>query len=288
MRKIAKPRRASKVPIKNYVPAQDRPKWQADDESSDLLYLGWGRRYHGEDPPPPYRHPGWLYILLLSGSPNYLINGETIRPEKESFVIVHPECAFGANDKPSGCCTWLLWHWKNPPPEFLPIPHGGYRLLSPSKADVSHFKYIHGACRSEVSSPDGFTSEMLRSYRENLDISLARILTEQQKPATDNQRIELALNWLRLNPSLQQPVPALCEYLQISHATLYRLFLRQRNETPARCHQRMRLVWAREQMIKHQKSAKEMAYTLGYNHPGDFSRAYKKMFKASPIEDRRG
>lgn len=277
----------TKSAARGYVLPPDRPTWETRDrEESDLLYLGWGRRYHGRNSPPPYKHPGWQYIFLLSGSPIYLVNETSFKATPKSLIIIHPECAFGATDTPSGCCSWLLWLWQSPPPPSVIVPVGGYTMLSPSTDEISVLKQLHTSCRLEVSAPDAFTSEILQSYRRNLDILIARHSSRPDSKSKDAYFVEMAVNWLRLNPTSRQPIPSLCEYLQISAASVSRLFHRHLKESPARYHQRLRMHWAREQIQIHQKSAKEVAYSLGFHHPGDFSRAYKRMFKHSPSDDR--
>lgn len=278
----------TKYPVRNFILPPDRPKWTAPDgDGFDLLYLGWGRRYHGKYPPPRYRHPGWLYIFLDKGSPTYLINESSIRPSPKSLIVVHPECAFGANDVPSGCCSWLLWLWRDDPIPFS-VPSEGYKIFSFSDDEIVALKHLHSSCRLEVSSPDNFTTHLLGTYRTSLDILIARHMDRNNLISRDTYLVEMAINWLRLNPTSRQPVPSLCEYLQISAATLTRLFRRHLKVSPARHHQELRMLWAREQMQNQNKSAKEVAYSLGFHHPGDFSRAYKRMFNISPMADRDG
>lgn len=273
------------APKGNFVPPSDRPKWEGDDKlSSDLLYLGWGRRYHGKNPPPPYRHPGWLYILLLSGSPVYHCNEQAVTASPGDLIIVDPECAFGVTDRLNAHCTWLLWIWKEAPSSGLVIPTGGYELLALTDQDAKQVEQIHNSCRAEVATLDAYTDASLRLYHQMLDISVRRSQQMKRERAAQAHLVQMGVNWLKQNITTREPVKLLCEYLQISPATLSRLFTRNLKISPARYHQGIRMEWAQQELKRGRASIKEVAYNLGFKHPGDFTRAYRTYYATLPKE----
>jgi transcriptional regulator GlxA family with amidase domain len=70
--------------------------------------------------------------------------------------------------------------------------------------------------------------------------------------------------------------------LQISPATLARMFQQHHGESPAMYHQRLRMTRAQELLETNRFSVKEIAYALGYKHPNDFSRAFRRFVGRSP------
>ena len=76
--------------------------------SHDLLYLGWGRRYHGKNPVPRLNHPGWLYTLILEGSPTYQLDEKEILVKPFTFLIIDPECSVGVLNEKEKSCEWPL------------------------------------------------------------------------------------------------------------------------------------------------------------------------------------
>jgi len=275
------------VPIGYFIPPPDRPRWDGRSEiSRDLLLLGWGRRFHGRNPAPRFRHAGWLYILLTSGSPIYLINEFEVKAEPFKIIVIHPECSFGVRDRPAGCCQWLLWMWAEPPRHGLRIPFGAYSIFSLPERDIAHFREIHNRCRLEVARPDQMTSSSLNLHHEMLDIALARSAQSKRPEPPENFLRDMAVRWLESNISTREPVALLCEYLQISASTLNRLFRKELHESPGNYHQILRMEFARRELSEGKSSVKEIGYHLGYAHPGDFSRAYRKFCSCLPTQER--
>jgi len=278
----------SKAPLGYFVPPPDRPRWVGyEDVSRDLLYLGWGRRYHGRHPAPSYRHAGWMYILLTRGSPTYVINDAEVRPAPSTLIIVHPECAFGVRDRPTGCCQWLLWVWAEPPRHGLQVPHGGHTFYNAPPKDVPCFRQIHDRCRLEVAQPDTLTAPALRLQHEMLDLALARLAETGRPMPCEKFLVDMAIYWLKLNVTTREPVGLLCEYLQISASTLNRLFQRHLGESPGRHHQKIRMGQAQEALKRGTASVKEIGFKLGFAHSGDFTRAYRRYYDRLPSGERR-
>jgi AraC-like DNA-binding protein len=113
-----------------------------------------------------------------------------------------------------------------------------------------------------------------------LDICLARIAS--CRPVANAQyRMKLAIEFLRNNPTERDPIRRLCEYLQISATALKDLFHKLAGESPKQFVLRWRMQAARAKLETGHISVKQVAYELGYQHPHDFSRAFKRFFGAT-------
>jgi len=100
----------------------------------------------------------------------------------------------------------------------------------------------------------------------------------------ESARYKIALQWFSEHLDSKQPIARLCDYLNISQATLYRLFRTQANRSPLDCFKYQKMDRAKELILGTDLSIKEIAFELGYDHFNDFSRAIKKHFKITARE----
>jgi AraC family transcriptional regulator of arabinose operon len=138
-------------------------------------------------------------------------------------------------------------------------------------------------CRRELERPDALSALALEELRFRMDIVISRF--KAPNPAATELRLELALRWLTQNGRERNPIAPLCDYLQVSAATLNRLFRTHLDESVTEYHTRTRMERAGELLRKDGLAVKEVAYELGYVHANDFSRAFKKFTGHNPSQD---
>lgn len=244
----------------------------------ELSYLSWGRRYYGEPALKPTAHEGWHYFLVLAGNPALVMDGKDVVTQPGSINIGHPDALIGHADEPGHSCQMLTWIWRTPPAHSALRPDvGGHMSLMLDAEQVRRLQQLHLKCRDAVADSDERSMLQLRSARLLIDLCLLEA-QENRRQADAGMRIELAIQYLRSHVGEKQSVAGLCEYLQVSKASLYRLFFEYTGKGPRAFSQDVRMQWAREQLEAKQKSAKAVAYALGYRHPPDFSRAFKHHF----------
>ncbi len=278
--------RSGQLPRALYLPPVGRPRWVCPPCAElDLIYLGWGRRRFGPSPIPRSRHPGWVYFLVRSGRPVLRLESRDLRTRPGHVLVVGPDCASGWTDAPGGVCDVLTWVWRTPPrcAECRP-PESGWLVLVGDAAARRELLCAHALCRREVEQPSALTRQTLEFARLQMELAIARVRRPRFAPAGPALRVELALRWMTQNLTELGPVGALCEYLQVSPATLHRLFLAHLGESPAAHHARLRMGRARQLLAEPEATVKGVAYALGYRHPNDFSRAFKKHFGRNPRE----
>jgi len=266
-----------------YLPPAGRPRWVCPASAQlDLIYLGWGKRCFGDSPIPQSRHPGWVYFLVQAGNPLLHLESKTLRTRPGMVLIVGPDCASGWTDKPGAVSELLTWVWRTLPRcTELATPANGWREFPADAALRRVLEQAHGLCRQEVERPSALTRPALEHARLHIDLGIARSLQPRLSPPEPALRLELALRWLAENLAAPNPVAALCEYLQVSPVTLNRLFHANLNESVTTHHARLRMERARQLLVS-ELSVKEVAFALGYRHPNDFSRAFKKLTGCSP------
>ena len=270
------------IPRRIMLPPPGRPRWMPQDPAgAELLYLSWGARWMGDHPIPLAMHDGWVYALILEGAPTLMLQKSQRRTKRGDVFIFHPDCAFGWRDKPKCASRILTWLWRNPPTHSkLSTAPGGCWLIHLNGQRLHQLAGIHQQCLHDVGAIGEIALLSLRRARLDLDICLASAL-RRVEPANRQERMNMALHFLRHNPAVKQPVKSLCEHFNIAPATLRNLFQHHCRRSPQAVALEIRMHYARERLSHLEVSVKEVACELGYRHANDLSRAYKSYFGAA-------
>lgn len=244
----------------------------------ELAYISWGSRWYGDAPAAPHPHDGWHYFVVLAGNPVLLAAGRHF-PTRPGFVsICHPDTRVGHDDQPGRPCQMLTWVWRNPPahPDLVPTAAQPL-LLQAGEPALRRLRLLHEHCRQAVARASELSLLQLRAARLQLelDLHLAEGRTTDRGP-DPVFRFSLATEYLNAHRDLPNPVRHLCEYLDISEASLRRLFQSEIGQSPRAYSLDQRLRWARQQLETTTAPVKVVAYALGYRNPNDFSRAFKR------------
>ncbi len=252
-----------------------------------LHYLSWGARWFGKNPLfPPVVTGWWSYLLITEGAPLIRTSSGRQSAPAGTLLIMHPDCPCGIEDKGSSRCLQLCWIWKDPPLLDTLIAEKGQSLTFKVPPDLQRLlTRIHRECRLEIARSDSFTRFALQHLRIEMDVGIARALGPRESDST--VRIHLALSYLEQCTESATPVRDLCEYLQVSEHTLKRLFHSKFQMSPLQYIKNLRMSRAEDLLKAGRHSIKEIAYMMGYRHPNDFSRAYRKFSGMNATEKKR-
>lgn len=273
-----------------YLPERDRSFWKADaDLDVSLRYLAWGYRDFTRQPIPASRHEGWVYVLLEEGSPTMVVRRREVRMPAGTLAVIGPDCPFGWKGGVAGPSKFRLWMWRRAPSARadaeLPAT---YVTRTLTRAGRKPFALLHDLCRREVLRPDGPGAAYLDGCRILFETTVQRVVLGQ--PADERGRSAdstsevgvLAKSWLEAHLDSREPIARLCDYLNVSQSTLYRVFVEDAGVSPLAWFHRARMGRARQLIQEEGRSVKEAAYALGYQHANDLSRAYRKYFGDAP------
>lgn len=265
-----------------HLPPPGRPNWRgARKPELGLQYLAWGHRKYGEAPIPLSLRDGWTYLVILSGTPFLLgVKGQT-RLKAGAVLIVGPRFTYGLSDEFCASCEVIAWIWQDPP---IAREIGETELvrMTASSRVLERLTALHLRTREEVLAPDKFSRRIIEGQRRELDALLERVAAGDPPAMTVEKRLRMALEWLEGQEALANPVPAVCDYLQISTSTLYRWFRIYYHSSPKDYFHRLKMEHALT--LKTRRPLKEVAYLLGYRHPNDLSRALSRYRKAGGEE----
>lgn len=275
-----------KVRRETISPAPGSPNWTPLPESQEgLLYLGWGTRQYGKHPIPVRMHDGWTYTIVMSGHPTLVI-GDKRRPlSPGSLVLAGPDVPFGWEDKPKAACSILVWVWKAQPRQHSQPSHSPKLcwIRSPEKADCKVFAALHQDTLREIRLADKHTPAVMETLHRRLDAEFERASEPQARAASlDAQRLQLAEAWMQRHLALRSPTAALADYLGISAMTLLRIYRRSLNRSPGEAFLSLKMQRAKEMLAANILDVKNVAFELGYSHPGDFSRAFSRFHRCTP------
>ena len=219
-----------------HLPPPGRPRWVCTESAQlDLLYLAWGHRQYGPNPIPVSRHPGWHYVLVNRGKPTLILENEQKDLNPGDFLVIDPDCASGWTDKADGVSDLLVWIWRaGPRCSECVVDSGTYRQWTVGTRLWHKLEQLHGLCRQEVERPDELTKLAIEQLHLAIDVAVARLVQRKIGPPEPSVRMELAIRWMAQNLAEPNPVSALCEYLQISPATLVRMFQTHHGGVPGR------------------------------------------------------
>lgn len=268
-----------------HQPPAGRPRWiNEGGPINELQYLSWGWREYGRHAIPVSFHEGWTYQFMARGR-SFMDTGEKLIPVPQGhLIIVGPSCPNGwSAARPEERCQILTWIWRDNPllPSINP-GENGWRIFPMSPTEEKQLRLLHEETRGELARMDEAATTAIHSIRSRMDVILARSQSRHAAESNLQVRVEYALGWLGQHPEELRPVTALADYLQISPATLNRLFQRQLGQNVREVAYTMRMETARRLLEKEHLPVKEVAFRLGYSHANDFTRAYSRFWSASP------
>lgn len=271
-----------------YLPARDRSFWHAAQDALPLLYLAWGTRDFERQPIPVSRHEGWVCVLIEEGAPTLVVRRHAVRMPSGTLAVIGPDCPFGWRGAASGTSKFRLWMWRRL--DVVPTRsalRASYVTRALGRHERQPFLQLHDLCRREVLRLGGPDAGYLDGCRILFETTLQRdalgALPAGQGPA---DLLTQARAWVEAHLDSREPVARLCDYLDVSQPTLYRIFASAAGLSPLAYVHRARMARARVLLADPTLSVKEVAHALGYEHANDFSRAFKRHFGVSPSEGR--
>jgi AraC-like DNA-binding protein len=267
-----------------YLPARDRSFWRADADASPLLYLAWGARDFHRQPIPASRHEGWVCVLIEEGAPTMVVRRQAVRMPTGTLALVGPDCPFGWKGAASGHSRFRMWMWRS----FAgTMGRTDLRATYVSRLLARHerqpFLQLHDLCRREVVRSTGPDPSYLEGCRILFQTTIQRELLDRREQGGDGaDAVALARRWIAAHLDSHEPIARLCDYLNVSQSTLYRVFTAAEGVSPLAFFHRTRMARARDLLAARTLSVKEVAHVLGYEHANDLSRAYRRHFGEPP------
>lgn len=272
-----------------FLPSKDRSYWRKDPKSElPLLYLAWGHRDFLRDPIPVSSHEGWVCILVEKGWPTLQVKDTTVPMAPNSLALIGPRCPSGWKAQDAGECKIFVWVWRDMQSQkTLAIKDDDYAKWRLSPQLSLEFIENHQACRREILRLDEISAFYFKGYQQIFEAQILRALAGAAKEDTPREISKLALEWMSQHLNSKEPVSRLCDYLDLSPSTLQRMFKKEFGDSPLVYFHQMKMEAAESMLNRGALSIKEIAFSLGYDHFNDFSRAFRKYSSLTPSDFRK-
>ncbi|MDQ8198853.1 AraC family transcriptional regulator [Pelagicoccus enzymogenes] len=271
-----------KYPHRLLPPSELYPTWQGD-INDPLVYLGWGERNFAREAIPMHSNPGWTYWILLEGKVTLEHRRGSQDFQAGEGLLCGPDFPFGFPLQAGKGVKVINWIWKDPPLREPAPPADFYETANFSQDLVRLLSSLHEQSRIVTLDTSEQNAFALFHLRGMLDLSFRRA-GENKNSRPGRNRIRAARQWMLHNLNKTTPATTLARFLDISPMTLHRLFIDELGESPGQHFQKLKMDHARHLLKLEGRSVKSVAYEMGYRHPQDFSRAYKKHHGAAPSQ----
>lgn len=270
-----------------YLPGPGAPHWLPERQSTGgLLYLGWGRRFYGKHPIPLRLHYGWTCMVVLSGHPEFLAADRSHRTARGSLIVAGPNVPYGWRDRCSASSAHLVWIWADAPALGEKLNDHTCWLRTADSNLLAEIEDLHRWTRQEIQRSDDYSASSLLALKILLDAAMARCnRCSHSSEDANHRRLQLAEQWMQQHLDIRAPAAALADYLGLSSMGLHRLFRHSAGISPGRAFLEIKMREAKRLLRHTGCSVKETALSLGYRHPGDFTRAYTKFHGRPPTNN---
>ncbi len=270
------------------LPPPGFPHWLPEgDPPGGLLYLAWGRRQFGQHPIESTRHDGWIYAAIRSGSPRILLERDSRLLNAGDIVLIGPDAIVGWTDQSNATADIIVWVWRRPPEHGKPLNRNFVWTGRTTTESLELLARLHALTRREIKLPDELSDRFLGSIQAQLDVAFLRAQPGRPSDLTAREaRLRLASEWMIRHLNLRDPLRGLADYLGVSSVTLQRWYRSYTGRTPRQAFLELKFAEAKRRLSLADMSIKQVAFELGYQHPGDFSRAYKKQFGHPPHQNK--
>lgn len=153
-----------------------------------------------------------------------------------------------------------------------------------------NFELLHEILIEEFSTPDSIQGDMLQMLLKRFIIMATRLAKDQLKvKKLNNDQIDLIRKFNYLVDKHYKTKRKVSEYAEMlfkSPKTLSNVFAIYNQKTPQQIIQGRLILEAKRLILYTDKQNKEIAFELGFNDPGHFSRFFKKLTQHTPSEFR--
>jgi len=115
---------------------------------------------------------------------------------------------------------------------------------------------------------------------QNGDVLYHTVLSHYQERGVND-----AIQWIKQNYAEPMSIEKLAKQVRMSVSTLHHRFKATTVMSPLQYQKQTRLLEARRMLMAGGIEAATVAYKVGYESPSQFSREYRRLFGASPLQD---
>ncbi|MGO4382355.1 AraC family transcriptional regulator [Pseudoduganella sp. RAF53_2] len=236
--------------------------------------------------------------LLLQGAKQMLIGADVVKYGPGDYVLTavdmpvagqvtaatpaHPYFGLRVDFDPQEIAAFILdMQIEAPPPQQLPATY----VESADEALLDVFARL-----LELLDRPGDIPVLSRLLKQELFYHLlmapgGAALNTAVRGGGREKAIGEAIMWIRQNFDKPLSIEALAKAVRMSTSVLHRRFKAMTVMSPLQYQKQVRLLEARKLLMAGGVEAATVAFKVGYESPSQFSREYRRLFGASPLQD---
>lgn len=275
------------------------------DLSKDIVCVMAGRNHRitAKEGTKPHRLSHNLFLFVISGKVEFVIENNRVQVEKGSVLIIPKDHEYSLFSKEG--VDFLFLHFTGDLEPCSRFPNYYYYsemklfYLQPIESrlicipEVQNLGTRYGEFFSRISNCIAHTAGATYSAQLMLNIEFQRVLimlNEINETRVKDENLPPVLSkivvYIRKNQNTVPTVKDISKEFALSPSYIARLFKTHLNVTPTAFIIREKMTYARSLIQYGDMNISEIASYLGYNDIYYFSRLYKKTFGQSPIKDR--
>ncbi|MDM1293993.1 helix-turn-helix domain-containing protein [Sphingobacterium sp. N143] len=213
----------------------------------------------------PYTMPANSILPLVSNQHFIFQHPETITAwqfNREFYCIID-------HDVEVGCVGFLFYGIKHP------------MFIQMNDEEVEELSQLEKNLSNELAIHDNFQGEMLRTLLKRMIIKITRMAKQQHESYQQfpDEKMDIVRRFsllLEQNFKTEHAVSFYAEKLNKSPKTLSNVFFLLKQPTPSQLIRDRLILEAKRYLHFTTKTAKEIAYELGFENPAHFSRFFKQ------------
>lgn len=214
---------------------------------------------------------------LVFISPDQLLRIDSI-PDNSAFLLYYNRDFYciQLNDKQVACDGLLFSQFNRM--RLTPVPN----------EEAAFIRYLIGQVNNEFALKDPTQEEMLRTYLKQLLIKSTRFWRQQfvsEDNLSENKDLEFFRKFMQLVEVFYKEKHSVADYavmMNVAPKTLTHRFKRLNLPQPGEVIKNRIILEAKRLLIYTERTAKEIAYGLGYDDPAYFSRIFQIKTNRSP------
>ena len=237
-----------------------------------------------------------VHLVTKGESEHQLKNREIIKLKKGDFIIYPPGCKHRIINEPTGFSKLLLAfefvvkEKQNPQTDFYYIAEMAIENVCPRASTKSirtlGKKLINLYNCESYEKNDLFLFSAMSLIIEMFGIVVGKNSVSHERKFND-ERINLAIEYIKQNISASLSVSDVADYLYISTRQITRLFEKTLNISPGNYIKNYRMERIRNMLLNVNLSLDKIADSMGYNDVSSLIKAFKRVEGITPAQYRK-
>lgn len=235
----------------------------------------------------PAIRSGYMLHYIYSGEGKFICNGTSYHLKQGDFFFISPHATIQYISDEKNPWSYYWFGFRGDLAEYY-LKETSISSQHPVFSNETSIK-SHMNKLIEISLISEDNDMMLNSCLLEILYELSQHFPknpEQEKPETKNMMVAKALSFMRNNYENAIKISDIAQHLNIDRTYLHRIFISEVGTSPKQYLTNIRLQKAQELLTETNLPIKNIAYSIGFEDSGNFSKLFKATYQMTPMEYR--